>query len=304
MKPIINSVSLRAGKRPLLASSGMKAGIRLGFAIVFLIGIAQAQKLPPDYIPQTKFNSGQDVVPSFDGWLRNPDGTFTMVFGYLNRNYKEELAIPAGPENKVEPGGDLDRGQPTWFLPRRHAWVFQVKVPADWGQKELVWTITSHGRTEKAYATLQMEQEIIPRLIMSRGNLSPGLDDPNKPPSISIIAPVSAAIPGTPVALTTLVTDDGLPKPRAPRVTRAPEPGKPLAQTNSAGGGPRMGLNVTWTQYRGPAKVTFDTSGPILVADGKAVTAAHFSQPGTYVLRATANDGELATTSDVTVTIH
>ncbi len=35
------------------------------------------------------FNSGQDVVPSFDGWLRNADGTFTFVFGYLNRNYKE-----------------------------------------------------------------------------------------------------------------------------------------------------------------------------------------------------------------------
>lgn len=276
---------------------------RVGLGLAFLIGaVAHAQKLPPDYIPQTKFNSGQDVVPSFDGWLRNPDGTFTMVFGYLNRNYKEELAIPAGASNRVEPGGDLDRGQPTWFLPRRHAWVFQVKVPADWGQKELVWTITSHGRTEKAYATLQMEQEIIPRLIMSRGNLSPGLDNTNKPPSISI-EPAPAATLDNPVPLVARVADDGLPKPRAPKVVRPSEPGKPAAQTNSAEGRPRIGLNVTWSQYRGPAKVIFDRSVPVLVGDGKAVTAARFSQPGVYVLRATANDGELSTTSDLTITV-
>jgi hypothetical protein len=280
----------------------MKTGIRFCLCIFFLLRIGQAQKLPPDYIPQTKFNSGQDIVPSFDGWLRNPDGTFTMVFGYLNRNYKEELALPAGPDNKVEPGGMVDRGQPTWFLPRRHAWVFQVKVPADWGQKELVWSITAHGRTEKAYATLQMEQEIIPRLIMSRGNLSPGLDNPNKPPSISI-TPVPTPTPGSPVSLTALVTDDGLPKPRAPKVATVSEPGKPLAQTNSAEGRPRIGLNVTWAEYRGPAKVIFDTSGPILITDGKATTIARFSQPGTYVLRATANDGELSTTSDVTIAV-
>src|SRR6202789_132376 len=92
-----------------------------------------AQPPAPTYIPQTRFSSGQDVQPTYDGWLRNADGTFTMVFGYLNRNYKEELSIPAGPENKVEPLS-VDQGQPTYFLPRRHAWVFEAKVPADWGQ--------------------------------------------------------------------------------------------------------------------------------------------------------------------------
>ena len=107
------------------------------------------------------FNPARTWCPSFDGWLRNADGTFTFVFGYMNRNYKEELVIPAGPDNKVEPGTALDQGQPTYFLPRRHAWVFRVTVPADWGQKELVWTITAHGKTEKAYASLQMEEEII-----------------------------------------------------------------------------------------------------------------------------------------------
>ena len=115
-----------------------------------------------------------------------------MVFGYLNRNYKEELSIPAGPDNKLEPG-DADRGQPTYFLPRRQTFIFKVQVPADWGpQKELVWTVTAHGRTEKAYGQLTPEEEITERMIMTRGGLTRGVDDPNQPPSITI-APVNSA---------------------------------------------------------------------------------------------------------------
>jgi hypothetical protein len=300
MKPIINSASKLEKKWPRTVSSRHLTTCL--FSAAFLFGALQvlAHPLPPTYIPQTKFNAGQDVVPTFDGWLRNSDGSFTMVFGYMNRNYKEELVIPAGADNKVEPGTAVDQGQPTYFLPRRHAWVFQAKVPKDWGQQELVWTITVHGRTEKAYATLRMEEEIIPRLIMSRGNLSPGLDDPNQPPSISIPSTERAAAGGA-LTLTALVTDDGLPKPRVPKARPASEPGK--AQTNSASERPRLGLNVTWFEYRGPAKVTFDPADPILVADGKAVTAARFEQPGVYVLRATANDGALSTSADVTITV-
>jgi hypothetical protein len=269
-------------------------------AVSFVLGSGcLAQTAPQTYIPQTKFARGQDIVPSFDGWLRNPDGSFTMVFGYMNRNYEEELAIPAGPDNKLEPGTP-DQGQPTYFLPRRHAWVFRVKVPADWGNKELVWSITAHGRTEKAYASLMSDEEILERLIMTRGNLSPGLDDPNKPPSISI-APVQAASTSAPLTLTVLVTDDGLPKPRVPKARPAVEPGK--AQTNSATARPRLGLNVTWFEYRGPGRVTFDDTGPILVTNGQAITNAHFPVPGTYVLRATANDGELSVGSDIAIQV-
>src|SRR5437899_241820 len=174
---------------------------------------AQGLSQLPTYNPQTQFSSGQDVVPVYEGWLRNSDGTFTFVFGYFNRNWKEELVIPAGPDNKLEPG-EPDRGQPTYFLPRRQPWVFRVQVPKDWGQQELVWTITAHGRTEKAYAQLLPEEEIRERLIMTRGNLNRGEDDPNEPPSIRI-APVPPASVSSPVSLTALVEDDGLPTPRA-----------------------------------------------------------------------------------------
>jgi hypothetical protein len=285
----------------------MRAGFRVVLCVwagSFLPGAAhracaQVQSQLPTYNPQTQFSRGQDVVPVYEGWLRDPDGTFTFVFGYFNRNWKEELVITPGPDNKLEPG-EADRGQPTYFLPRRQPWVFRVQVPRDWGQQELVWTITAHGRTEKAYARLVPEEEMLERLIMTHGNLNPGDDDPNKPPSITI-APVSAANADTPVALTALVTDDGLPKPRAAREAR---PGViPQAQTNSASPLRPQGLSVTWMEYRGPAKVAFDSAGPVMVKNGRAVTIAHFTAPGTYVLRATADDGALSRNADVTITV-
>jgi len=170
----------------------------------------------------------------------------------------------------------------------------------DWGQQELVWTIAAHGRTEKAYAQLLPEEEIIERLIMTRGNLSPGEDDPNKPPAVSI-TPVPSVNLGSPVTLTALVTDDGLPKARPPR---EPRPGGiPPAQTNSAAARPKAGLFVTWFEYRGPAKVTFDPADSIPVTNGSATTTARFEAPGTYTLVATANDGQFSQRTDVTVSV-
>ena len=266
-----------------------------GFACALWLA---AQPPAPTYIPQTHFNTGQDVVPVYEGWLKNADGTFTFVFGYFNRNWKEELVIPAGPDNKLEPG-PADRGQPTYFLPRRQSWIFRVQVPADWGNKELVWTLTAHGKTEKAYASLMSEEEISERIIMTRGNLNPGDDDPNKPPVVTI-APVTAASAGQPVSLTALVTDDGLPRPRPVRQARA---GIPTAQSNNATNRPR-GLTVSWFQYGGPAQVTFDPIGPTAVQNGQSATTARFAAPGTYIVRAIANDGELAKTADITVTVR
>jgi len=98
---------------------------------------------------QVRFATGQNVAPVFEGWEQNPDGTYSMVFGYLNRNYEEEVDIPVGPGNTIDPGND--RGQPTHFYPRRQRFVFKVVVPKDWDkQRRVVWTLTSHVRTDQA----------------------------------------------------------------------------------------------------------------------------------------------------------
>ncbi len=275
--------------------------MRFRFVICCLAAQALTAQTPlPTQIPEVKFSTGQDIVPVYEGWIRNRDGTLDMVFGYFNRNWKEEVAIPAGPENNIDPGGP-DRGQPTYFLPRRQPFIFRVQVPQDWGQKTLTWTITAHGHTEKAYGELLPVEEITERIIMTRGNLNPGDDDPNQPPSIKI-APVEAASVTSPLTLTALVIDDGLPKPRPlpkPRSTTGP-----AGQINLTTGSRPRGLTVTWLEYRGPAKVSFDPSGPIAVSDGKAVATARFAAPGKYVLRATANDGALSTRVDIAITVN
>jgi len=258
----------------------------------------------PTELPSTKFKSGQDVAPYFEGWIRNKDGSFDLVFGYFNRNWEEELAIPPGPDNLVEPAGP-DRGQPTYFLPRRQGWVYRVRVPSDFGKGVVTWTIRANGKTEKAYGELLPVEEITERIVMTRGNLNPGDDDPNKPPVITI-APTAAAATDAPLTLTALVTDDGLPKPRpaAPvRATPAADATTIQAQANSSGPARPRGLNVTWMLLRGPAKVRFEPSGAIPVANGRAEATARFSERGTYVLRATANDGALATKADLTITV-
>ena len=102
---------------------------------------------------QIRYHSGQNVHPVFEGWEQNPDGTFNLVFGYLNRNYEEEPYVPVGASNSFSPGG-ADRGQPTHFFPRRQNLVFTVQVPADFGDGDLVWTVTHNGRTDAAYGSL------------------------------------------------------------------------------------------------------------------------------------------------------
>jgi hypothetical protein len=255
----------------------------------------------PTELPQVRFNSGQNIVPYFEGWIRNPDSTFDLVFGYFNRNWKEELAIPAGPDNKVEPNGP-DGGQPTYFLPRRQRWVYRLRVPADFGNKEIVWTLTAHGRTEIAYGNLAAAQEINERVVSSNGNLDPGEGDPNEPPSINLPRSLTATT-SAPLQLAATVRDDGLPKPRPPRAPRPQSTGGFGAQVDRAASGPPRGLTVTWLQVGGPGKATFDGIGSKAVANGQAGAVVRFSTPGTYRLRAIANDGALSTTADVVVTV-
>src|SRR5277367_5205268 len=100
---------------------------------------------------QLRHWNGQGVDPAFEGYDTNPDGTFNMWFGYMNRNYEQTPDIPIGPENSFTPG-PADRGQPTHFLARRHKDVFSVTVPKDFTGKTLIWTITANGDTQKVTA--------------------------------------------------------------------------------------------------------------------------------------------------------
>ena len=156
-----------------------------------------------------KYNTGQNIQPIFHGWSRNPDDSFMMHFGYLNRNYVESLNVPVGLNNSFELSGlGLDQGQPTYFYPRFHNFAFSVQVPSDWGERELVWAVTVYGRTDQAVAWLQPEWEISdPSASRSGRQASPS----NQPPTINNLIAVPVTLPGA-ATLTTLVSDDGLPQ--------------------------------------------------------------------------------------------
>src|ERR1700757_4226220 len=117
---------------------------RFWLCAAFLVALRMGASLSA----QVQFARGQNVAPVFEGWEHNPDGTYSMVFGYLNRNYEEEIDIPLGPNNSITMRGESfgDKGQPTHFYPRRQRFLFKVVVPKDWDKNEkVVWTLTSRG---------------------------------------------------------------------------------------------------------------------------------------------------------------
>jgi hypothetical protein len=185
-------------------------------ATLVLLSIASAT-LGAQSLSYTK---GQNIAPAYEGWEQAADGTKYFLFGYMNRNWEEEIDVPVGPDNGFNLGG-ADQGQPTHFLPRRNRFVFRVKVPANFGPKdELIWTLTTHGKTEKAYATLRPDYIVDDVVKASEtGALGAGTSSPevrgNKPPTLSVKEIKSRTVKiGEPLTIATEVKDDGIPKPR------------------------------------------------------------------------------------------
>ena len=264
---------------------------------------------------------GQNVAPAYEGFWRNADGTFDLMFGYYNRNWEEEIDLPVGPGNTLDPGGP-DQGQPTHFFPRRNQFVFKVRVPANFGNKEIVWTLTSNGQTEKAYGTLRPQYAVDETVMMANfgaGGQTGFVPDMmgNKAPELKVEGEKKrTAKVGEPVTLSAVATDDGKPKAR-------PMPAFLVGQShflpNAA-----TGLRLSWFTYRGAGKIEYDPpqtkvwqdhrdggnspwsagwSTPPAPPGNTWTVKATFSEPGTYVLRALASDGGLIAYEDVTVTV-
>jgi hypothetical protein len=231
-------------------------------------------------------DSGSSITGAFEGWFRNPDGSFSLLLGYYNRNRIQEVDIPIGPDNRIEPGGP-DRGQPTHFMPGRGWGLFTVKAPSDFGKSKITWTIVANGKTTVIPAGLHTDYEISPFREVAVGNTPPEIRFEENGPSMRGPGGITAERPakvGSALPLTLWVSDDA-------------------KWTTNSGAKPRtLGTPVTlrWTKYRGPGSVTFNPESPAVekaegseataVFSGKAVTAVSFSEPGDYVLHVVAND--------------
>lgn len=225
--------------------------------------------------------SGRTVNPAFEGWYPNKDGTFSISFGYYNRNSEEVVEIPIGPNNFIAPG-DPNQGQPTHFQPGRHWGVFAIKVPADFGEKTIVWTVKVRGETFAIPGRLNANWQID----ALEGEAGSG----NTPPVLRLDAagaegsgpagpttgPLKATV-GAPLTLTVWARDDG------------------KSSGGAAGAGrPDVPVTLTWYAHQGPGgpgNVKFDPATARVVSTGaSATTIATFAEPGEYVVRVRAND--------------
>ena len=291
------------------------------------------------------YNRGQHVTPAYEGWLENADGSRSFLFGYMNQNWEEELDVPVGPDNLIEPGGP-DLGQPTHFQPRRNRFMFIVPVPKGFKETdEMLWKLTTRGKQGIAYATLRPDYKVDNDIITSEtGAVGGGVTTPelraNKPPTLSIQEEKRLTVKaGQPLTLTANVTDDGVPPPgiggALPGARRQGAAGAAAGAARGRGNptytpptravpGKFNFLHVSWFVYRGAGKVTFDppqiltwedtrtganspwaplwqppTAKPVQTGTAQVT----FAQPGTYVLRARADDGALYADQEVTVTV-
>lgn len=218
--------------------------------------------------------SGLSVTPVFEGWYRNADGSYSLSFGYFNRNAEERLNIGVGDSNFVSPG-DKNQGQPTFFAPRRQWGVFTVVVPPGFDPKaKVTWTITSRGQTVAIPGSLNPDWQID----AIEGEASAN----NTPPALRWSAstpegrgpggvrggPVDAKV-GVPLALSIIATDDG--------ATKTP-------------------VDLSWYTHQGPGAVSFATpTSRLTPTGGTGTTTATFAAPGTYIVRVRAGDAAAAT---------
>lgn len=202
-----------SGSRRLHRPGAVRVSERTVVSALFAVGLAMASG-PSFAAAQISYQRGQNIAPAYEGWIQNDDGTKTMVFGYMNRNWSEEIDVPVGEDNFFTPG-PADRGQPTHFRPRRNRFVFMVDLPAGW-EEEVVWTLTTAGRTEMAYGTLGIDQRLDDIVIASEtGALGIGASNAeiraNQAPVLTVESGYEySARVGQPVELRVRMDDDGL----------------------------------------------------------------------------------------------
>lgn len=260
--------------------------------------------------------AGEAVAPFFEGWYENPDGSYTLSFGYFNFNAAQALEIPIGPDNMIEPS-EFGGLQPTYFPPpaerrgrgpggydRRERGVFTVTVPADFALRTVVWTLRVNDETHQVTARVgnaALQLGYGPRAM---GSLPPLLGFSEHGPrgqhprGITLDETLTTSA-GRPLSLAVWVSDPS---------SRSKELLDPLYR--------EIPIRLTWFMHQGPVggQVIFEPLEPRPVAPtedtgaegaaqhlesyqnlvpapgGKATMTARFSRAGDYVLRVRADN--------------
>jgi hypothetical protein len=267
--------------------------IRFATALAIAVtGAVASAQIPMPSGPKKAF--GASVTPAYDGWWTNPDGSFTYLMGYYNRNWTAEVDIPIGPNNHFEPG-EPDRGQPTHFRTNRNFGMFAVVRPKETPVMDRLWWVLTHqGQTFRIPMHRQSDYNIT---VTKASEESPGgkfntapiirfaeNGQPYQHPFISLDkAMTRTAKVNVPMTIDMWVEDDGL-------------------YSNGSNAPVTRGevVSLVVSKYRGAGKVTIGeghekievTKGgkPGEAFAGKTSTTATFAEPGDYVIHVTGND--------------
>ena len=257
----------------------MRAYRAAWLGVIGVIGITLGAAAVSEQTPRAVREFGAPVVPMFEGWYRNADGTATILVGFFNPNLKQTVELPVGELNRFSPGAE-DRGQPTHFPPGRAWGVLTIQVPGDFDD-DLTWTLTANDQPASIPVHLGPPYFIEPLKDAANGNepptirFAPGGEGFTGPP-IGIAHTLTATV-GTPVELS-LWTSDVTPAEETHAIPN------PFFQPKA--------LTLGWHWHSGPAEVEF--AEPVQAfedsADQNPTTTATFRAPGEYRLRAEALD--------------
>ena len=252
--------------------------------------------------PKTLKQFGEPVYPAYEGWYENADGSFTLLVGYFNPNKEQTLDVEVGEGNYISPGPQ-DRGQPTHFPSGRGHGLFTIQVPADFGDQQLTWTLTTNNQTVSVPFHLQADYYVEPFLDASNQNQPPTIrfavdGETLQGPPVGVALSLTATV-GTPLELSVWTSDV-----------------KPTTnvRTNSNPRFKRPALVLKWHKLRGPGDVEFAEAEQKFEesSDQNPTTTATFTVPGVYLLRVEALDETGAggggfqccwTSAQVTVTV-
>ncbi len=257
------------------------AGLGLGLAVLVAGPVAALQLIP---LPPNS-TTGLTVTPAYEGWYENGDGTYSLSFGYYNRNTEEILEIPLGPDNMIEPAG-LPQNQPTRFEEGRNWGTFVVRVPADHGDQEVTWTLKMRGQTFMVPGHLHTDWKIDALYEGAHDNTPPVLQFVKGGPEVRgpggsgiVYGPLRTSV-GEPLDITVYANDDG----------------KGRSLGGFGGFGSRPLATLAWFKHQGPGDVTFgEASQRVSDAEVATVNTVTFDAPGQYVIRIRATDTGVST---------
>lgn len=252
---------------------------------------AQLPQRLQDYPLATRSAAAEEVAPMFNGWIMNEDRSVTMIFGFANQNRSKTIDIPIGPNNKLEP--EMFQGvQPTHFpVYSRRGFVgiqergaFAVTVPADMAGTEVIWTLTSGGKTWSVPGRATSAAYELSAAEMASGSLKPAIrfnmDGPESIDPEGIHAEPQTTTVGQPITLSAFMQDRGV--------------------RDQYAGNERMyvPLGSFWVMHQGPAapeietpeitgreRLEKDPGDPNKNEWSEVSTQVTFQEPGEYLMR-------------------